>query len=177
MSDCGALRQLFRKLGDNSGQATVEAAFMVPLFLTGILLLAQPGIILYDRMVMEEAAAEGCRALATCPAGAEDQCRAYILRRLASIPSQDLFHIHNAGCSWKIDLTGNDSTLSTTVSIENKLMPLPLIGLGAGFLGLLGDDGSFSLTVEESLQMQPSWVEGTKYSEGPAAWIGSWNHD
>ena len=36
-----------------SGQATVEAAFLIPLILLLLMLLMQPGIILYSRMVMQ----------------------------------------------------------------------------------------------------------------------------
>ena len=34
-----------------SGQATVEAAFLLPVLFVGLLLLMQPGILLYDRLV------------------------------------------------------------------------------------------------------------------------------
>ena len=47
------------------GQATVEAAFGIPIVFLLVLLLAQPGIVLYDRMVMASAASEACRLLAT----------------------------------------------------------------------------------------------------------------
>ena len=48
-----------RMLRDERGQATVEAAFAVPVLMVLVLMLVQPGIILYDRIVMEGAAA-GC---------------------------------------------------------------------------------------------------------------------
>lgn len=48
----------FAALGER-GQSTVEAAFALPIILACVLLLIQPGIILYDRMVMRAAAAEG----------------------------------------------------------------------------------------------------------------------
>ena len=47
------------------GQTTVEAAFGLPIVFLLVLLLAQPGIVLYDRMVMASAASEACRLLAT----------------------------------------------------------------------------------------------------------------
>ncbi len=50
---------------DEAGQATVEAAFLVPVLFIVLLLLLQPGILLYDRIVMQGAAAQGCRLLAT----------------------------------------------------------------------------------------------------------------
>ena len=55
-----------------SGQATVEAAFLLPVLFVGLLLLMQPGILLYDRLVMQAAASEGCRLLATKTAAAGD---------------------------------------------------------------------------------------------------------
>ena len=39
-----------------SGQATVEAAFLLPVLFVGLLLLMQPGILLYDRLVKQAAA-------------------------------------------------------------------------------------------------------------------------
>ncbi|MBQ9069707.1 MAG: pilus assembly protein, partial [Eggerthellaceae bacterium] len=47
------------------GQATVEAAFAIPVLFVLLLMLVQPGIVLYDRIIMRHAAAEGCRLLAT----------------------------------------------------------------------------------------------------------------
>ncbi|MGN1361061.1 MAG: TadE/TadG family type IV pilus assembly protein [Eggerthellaceae bacterium] len=61
----GGVRSLERRLRDVRGQSTVEAAVMIPLLFGGMLMLLQPGILLYDRVVMEGAAAEGCRVLAT----------------------------------------------------------------------------------------------------------------
>lgn len=45
------------------GQGTVEAAFVLPVLLGLVLFLLQPGIVLYDRVVMKSAAAEACRLL------------------------------------------------------------------------------------------------------------------
>ena len=66
----GGVRSLERRLRDVRGQSTVEAAVMIPLLFGGMLMLLQPGILLYDRVVMEGAAAEGCRVLATASGGA-----------------------------------------------------------------------------------------------------------
>ena len=41
-----------RRLQDDSGQATIEAAFIIPVLFILMLLLLQPGIVLYDRLVM-----------------------------------------------------------------------------------------------------------------------------
>ena len=50
---------------DNRGQGSVEAAIAIPVMFLLLLLLIQPGIVLYDRLVMGNAAAEACRLLAT----------------------------------------------------------------------------------------------------------------
>ena len=70
------------------GQATVEAALLIPALLISLLLLIQPGILLYTRMVMEGAAAEGCRVLATASSLEEntETVEGFIKRRLASVP-------------------------------------------------------------------------------------------
>ena len=63
-----------------SGQATVEAAFLIPVLLVALLLLMQPGILLYDRLVMNAAASEACRLLATKTDAAGDMaegCEAF----------------------------------------------------------------------------------------------------
>ena len=52
-----------------SGQATVEAAFLLPVLFVGLLLLMQPGILLYDRLVMQAAASEGCGRIFLSPRG------------------------------------------------------------------------------------------------------------
>ena len=54
-----------KRLADERGQSTVEAAFLFPVVFVLVLLLVQPGILLYDRIVMEGAAADACRLLAT----------------------------------------------------------------------------------------------------------------
>ena len=81
-------------LREESGQSTVEAAFALPVLMVLFLLLLQPGIILYDRIVMEGAAAEGCRLIATAadPGQVEED---YIRRRLSAVPQADIFHVHS----------------------------------------------------------------------------------
>lgn len=72
---------------DARGQSTVEAAVALPVVFLLVLLLVQPGIVLYDRMVMAGAAAEGCRLLATSDGDAAT-CEEYVRRRLGrSLPS------------------------------------------------------------------------------------------
>lgn len=165
---------LEHKIKNEAGQATVEAAFMIPVLLIAVLLLIQPGIIMYDRMVMRNAAAEGCRVLATTSADQLETCENYILRRLGAIPQQDLFHQHGSACSWKITLEGNESTGQASVEITNKIKPLPLISCGASFLNLLDEQGLLTITVREACAVQPLWANESSLSEGAAGWVGAW---
>lgn len=139
------------------GQATIEAAFALPILMLLILLLLQPGVMLYDRIVMQGAAMEGCRLLATSSDGSSGTCEDYLRRRLSAIPQVDFFHVHSGGCTWRINMSGNEDAASTSVSISTEVKPLPLIGLGAGFLGLTNGNGNLTIEVEASAQTQPSW--------------------
>ena len=60
--------EVVEHLREERAQATIEAAFAIPLLGVLLLMLLQPGIVLYDKIVMEHAAAEGCRLLATTTA-------------------------------------------------------------------------------------------------------------
>ena len=51
------------------GQSTVEGAFLIPVILLLLMLLIQPGILLYNRVVMQSAASEGCRLISTRSSG------------------------------------------------------------------------------------------------------------
>ena len=90
---------------DARGQSTVEAAVALPVVFLLVLLLVQPGIVLYDRMVMAGAAAEGCRLLATSDGDAAT-CEEYVRRRLGAIPPLDVFHVHDSGCTWEVRCEG-----------------------------------------------------------------------
>ena len=52
-----------------SGQATVEGGVSAAGAVVGLLLLMQPGILLYDRLVMQAAASEGCGRIFLSPRG------------------------------------------------------------------------------------------------------------
>ncbi len=158
-----------------SGQATVEAAYLIPLVFLCLLLLLQPGIILYDRMVMSAAAAEGCRLLATKTDAAGESaeaCEAYILRRLSAVPQQDQFHIHGSSCSWDIELTGDETSTTVQVTIQNSIRLLPLLDAGGVLLGLCDSSGAYTFAVTSSASTQPSWAVGSSDEIDPNAWVG-----
>ncbi|MEG0759497.1 MAG: pilus assembly protein, partial [Raoultibacter sp.] len=121
------------------GQATLEAAYLIPVIFLMLLLLIQPCILLYDLMVMEAAASEGCRLLATRTetlGSSQDACEAYVKRKLGSIPPQDQFHIHSSGCTWEIELSGDETSDYVEVTIKNKAKLLPLFDAGGILLGI-----------------------------------------
>lgn len=158
------------------GQASVEAAILVPLLFLLFLMLLQPSILLYNRMVMQNAAAEGCRLIATrtdIAAYSGDKYEGYIKRRLASIPPVDIFHAHAGSETWGIELLGTETTPEVTVRITNKLKPLPLLDLGATLLRLTDANGYLTQTVELTLPTQPDWVWNNK-SGFPEDWARRW---
>lgn len=163
-----------KHIRSTKGQATVEAAFLIPVMFVLLLLLIQPGILLYNHMVMQAAASEGCRLLATKTdiAGvSEEKCRSFILRRLGSIPPQENFHIHKGGCSWEIELQGDESSETVQVTIRNQVKLLPLFDFMGSLLRLYGESGAFEQEVQISMITQPSWVSESEFGINPQAWV------
>lgn len=159
------------------GQATVEAALLIPALLISLLLLIQPGILLYTRMVMEGAAAEGCRALATASSLEEDTATVedFVKRRLASVPQQENFHVHDPVCSWQIDLSGNEASEEVAVSISTEVKPLPLFDFGLDALSVLNSSGNYELKVSHHLTTKSTWVRENAIGNEPEQWIERWN--
>lgn len=157
----------------NKGQTTVEAAFLIPILLLLILMLIQPMILLYNRMVMENAAAEACRLLVTASpqdANSQEKYEGYVQRRLAAIPPVDIFHVHTSGCTWVITLEGDESSPEVSVSIENQVRPLPLIGWGASLLGMTNAEKCIVQKVTVTMPTQPDWVAGSGGND-PQGWV------
>lgn len=159
------------------GQATVEAAALVPVLFVALLLLLQPGILLYDRMVMQGAAAEGCRLLATKTGALGDMdgsCEAFVRHRLGAVPPHDCFHVHRGGCSWDVELAGDEGSQTVSVTVGNDVRPLPLLDAGAALLGMTDAAGNLHLETTASMPTQPAWVDGAEAGRDPAGWIGAW---
>ena len=163
--------------GRERGQATVEAAVLILVLFTALLLLLQPGILLYDRMVMQGAAAEGCRLLATKTAAQGDMdgsCEAFVRHRLGAVPPHDCFHVHRGGCSWDLVLAGDEGSQTVSVTVGTDVCPLPLLDAGAALLGMTDAAGNLHLETTVSLPAQPAWVDGAEAGRDPAGWIGAW---
>ena len=154
------------------GQSTVEAAFCIPVLFVVLCMLLQPAILLYDRMVMNAAASEGCRLLATASAASgldEARCIAIVKRHLGSVPPVDIFHVHEPSCSWQVQVEGDESSLQTKVSISTKVRMLPLLGAASAAVGLADAEGCVTVHVECEQATQPAWVG----SPDPSAWAGA----
>ncbi|WP_241963687.1 TadE/TadG family type IV pilus assembly protein [Gordonibacter sp. 28C] len=176
----GRMPKGFRALsvgGGERGQATVEAAVLIPVLFVALLLLLQPGILLYDRMVMQGAAAEGCRLLATKTEALGDMdgsCEAFVRHRLGAVPPLDCFHVHRGGCSWDIELVGDEGSQTVSVTVGTDVRPLPLLDAGAALLGMTDAAGNLHVEATTSTPTQPAWVDGTETGRDPARWIGAW---
>ena len=170
-----ALRGRNSFVRDETGQGTLEAALVLPILFGLMLLLIQPGIILYDRTIMNNAAAEGCRVLATQTGVLGDAAassEAFVRHRLAAIPAQENFHVHNPTCSWEITFEGDERSSWVGVTIRHQVKPLPLIALGAGLLGATDDQGNITLEVTQRMQTQPEWAFARETA--PSDWAGAW---
>ena len=164
-------------LHDTAGQGTVEAAVVIPVLFLLMLLLLQPGIVLYDRIVMSNAAAEGCRLLATATdatGSMQGSCEAYVRHRLAAVPQHDCFHVHGGDCSWRIELSGDENSGAVSVSISNELRPLPLFDAGMRLLGIANGSGNLEITESATMQTQPDWVPSSPAGSVPGDWPGAW---
>ena len=118
----GILRgRLSSSCGFFPGQSTVEGAFLIPVILLMLMLLIQPGILLYNRVVMQSAASEGCRLISTRPSGdLSDAYEGYVIRRLGSVPQQKNFHVHEGACTWEVCFDGDEESDIVTVTIRNQ---------------------------------------------------------
>jgi len=174
---CSCTERVRAILRGRSGQATVEGAFVIPVVFLLLLLLVQPGILLYDRMVMNAAAAEGCRMLVTRAPESGADARAYeqaIRRHLGAIPQQENFHRHRDGCSWRIELVGDDRAAQVIVRISGSVRLLPLLDMGGTLLGIGDGSGNIEIAVESSAPTQNAWVSSSELGLNPGAWVKKW---
>lgn len=159
------------------GQATIEAAVMLPVFFLVLLLMLQPGILLYDRLVMEGAASEACRLLATKTDAfgqMDDGCQVFVRRRLGAIPPLPIFHVHEPACSWDISLIGSERESEVDIRIAHEVRPLPLFDAGARVMGLTNDRGNYEIVVERCLPAYAPWVIEAADALEPNSWVGAW---
>lgn len=162
---------VFKKLACTKAQSTVEAAFALPVLMILVLLLVQPGILLYDRMIMTSAASEGCRLYSTASSDVAGTCEDFIRRRLSAIPQLDQFHVHSSGCSWNIAFGGGEGSQVSQVEISTEVKPLPLLGSGMRLLGILNSSGNLVMKVSSVQKMQPDWISNSAEGQNPETWV------
>ena len=88
------------ELAEEQGQASVEAAALLPAVSLLVLLLLQPLCCAYSEMVMREAAAETARA--AVGTADEERLEEFCRRRLAAIPGIAIF----SDGDWDIEIAG-----------------------------------------------------------------------
>ncbi len=153
---------------EESGQATVELALVLPCALLVIALLLQPLCLFYTRMVMAHTASQAARVLATKKSStSNDALRAYCLRRLRAIPNLEIFHEGGEG-GWEVSFEGSEADHRVCVTVKGFARPLPLLGLVSA---LLASDGqSIDLQVQAQETLRPTWLEGSYDS-----WVSIWS--
>ena len=154
---------------EDRAQSTVEAAFLLPTFLTLILLALQPVCLLYTRAVMESAAAETARLLTTTTVEDDDDLKEFTCRRLAAVPNVSIFHA-GGPLSWDIELGRAGAGGTSSVSVAGEVKPLPVIGAFVQAMGSAGEGGYVELKVDVSYRSRPEWLEGDYDS-----WIAAWD--
>lgn len=98
--------------------------------------------------------------------------RGSVLRRLGSVPQEEHFHVHDGGgCSWEILLDGDESAGEVSVTIRNKLEPLPIVDEAATLLGMVDERGHLTVEVSASAPAQPQWVVESEAGLNPGAWV------
>lgn len=152
-------------LTSEEGQATVEAAVVLPSLMLVLALLMQPVCLSYTRAIMRAAAAECARVAATAYGGDTSACREYALRRLEAVPDVPLFHVGGKG-DWDVSIDRSDSHVAVT--ILGHARPLPLMGAVASLLSM-SDGTGVVLRVTLSESTRASWVGGDY-----GAWQGMW---
>lgn len=165
----------FKKRGlgcaGESGQATVEAAMLIPIVLVGMLIAVQPAIVLYDRIVMEAAAAEGCRVLETLPESDASEAREYVLRRLDAVPKVPAFHVG----AWSVEVTGaGQQSQRASVRISHAYEPLPLMGAGMRVVGLARGDGLARQEVFREELVHDEWALHSEFGLQFGEWVQRW---
>lgn len=115
-----------------AGQASVEAAFLLPTLMLLLALLTEPACMGYTLAVMRASAAETVRVVATDYDGDVADCVAFAKRRLRAIPEVPIFHVGGED-DWEVLIARDEQ--SVRVSIRGHVRPLPLMGVLASTLG------------------------------------------
>lgn len=141
------------------GQASVEAAVLLPTLMLVFALLLQPACMGYTRSVMQSAAAETARAALTDTDGNFDDCVAFAKRRLAAVPEVSIFHVGGAD-DWQVQVDRQDSGKKVHVDIRGHVRPLPLMGVLASTFSE-SDGTGVVMDVQVDEELRADWVGGS----------------
>lgn len=163
-------------LADRGGQASVEAALLLPTVLALVAMLVQPACVFYTRSVMASTAGEVARLAATSR-GSQEDIEAYALRRLEAVPDVSIFHevagergeTGEQDDGWDISVTEPEEGNSVTVEIKGSVRPLPLFGALVAALGT-EEDGTVGLSVTTTQKVRATWIGGSYES-----WVDVWD--
>ncbi len=136
-------------------QATVEAAFILPVIILCMGLSVQPILCMYTKSLMQEAALEGVRFAMS----EEDKNKTerFVRRRLEAIPASEIFHA-GSDDDWNIEIVRSQETVSIT--IVGHMKEIPLLGTPS-LLYLDHDEAGIVLKASASGVISPSWREGS----------------
>lgn len=143
---------------------------LLPTIMLLLALLVQPVCLLYTRAVMQSAAADTARVLATRrvgDGGDDEACEAYCRRRLAAVPEVGCFH-DGGPSDWEVSVTGAEGSSEVSVEVVGHLRPLPLLGVLARAFGESEGD-RVVLRVREDEVVRAEWLEGS-YGD----WVSIW---
>lgn len=153
-----------------SGQMTIEAAFLVPVLFMLTIVMVQPAIILYDKMAMEGAAGQGLRMLAVRTSDQPETTYVdAIERQLEVVPDISIFREGD----WDVTVSGSETTGIVSVTIATCLEPLPLMGMPMMLMGMLDSEGMIRIEVEASSATQPDWA--VEQGLSPETWTTQWD--
>lgn len=156
------------------GQASLEAAFLIPLMLLLSMMLIQPAILLYNRSVMHATVSESLRVASTLPQSSNKQelLKNFILRRLGSIPDIDIFHVKLKD-SWELVIEEGKTHDDKTISLAHRVRLLPLFDtLARAFQ--VSDDGSIKQEVRVTGSSKAAWIAQSEWGSIPERWVESW---
>ena len=148
-----------------SGQATVEAAVLLPSLMLVLAILLEPACLGYSLVVMRSTAAETARVALTNHGSDLDGCKAFALRRLAAVPDVPLFHVGGEE-GWEVSVSSSGGRVE--VGLRGHARPLPLLGAAMALAGR-SDGRGVVLEARASEGLRPSWLGGS-YASWQTIW-------
>lgn len=146
---------IFRTLFHSErAQATIEAAFVLPVALLCIGLSVQPIVYMYTKSIVQEAAYDGVRFASS--ESDDKKTERYVLRRLQAIPTLEIFHLVDMN-DWNIELTRTSSAVELRIS--GHIKPIPIIGTPSTLV-LPHDEKGLVVQSQARIFDRPSWREG-----------------